>query len=183
MAKRKRKSGEGSKLHPIKDYRNDEYVPYIFKAETGILQAWAIESDIRDGDVRQALRGLISSLEKTGEMPKILAQKIETPPESIEVQGDSPETILKSFILNNLALAFTEHGPLAAKDLAGVLRVINGSVGTWNTGMHRQGYLNYIKGFLGGMGVGARRLTPEEVEALGLEKSKDAIEGEDDETE
>ena len=39
MAKRKRKPGGGSKLKPIKDYRSDEYIPYIFKAEAGILEA------------------------------------------------------------------------------------------------------------------------------------------------
>ncbi len=59
MAKRKRRPGHGSKLRPVKDYRDDEYVPYIFKAESGILQAWTLKPDLRDGDVRQALRGLI----------------------------------------------------------------------------------------------------------------------------
>ena len=72
MAKRKRNRGSGSKLRPIKDYRDDEYIPYIFKTETGILQAWTIETKLTDGDVRQALRGLIKQISETDELPAAL---------------------------------------------------------------------------------------------------------------
>lgn len=185
MAKRKRRPGGGSKIRPIKDYRADEYTPYIFKAESGILQAWAIEPDLRDGDVRETLRAIMSSIKKTGELPSFLTQLPAQTQSEDEANSDKPGSMLEYLILTNLRDAFQEHGPLDGEDTVGILTVINHSVGTWNRGMRGQEYLKYIKDFLGGMGVFARRLTDEEVENLELyrfdDDDDDAIEGEYDE--
>jgi hypothetical protein len=183
MAKRKRRPGRGSKLRPIKDYREDKYVPYIFKAETGIVQAWAIDPDLRDGDVREALRGLISPLKKSGVLPEILTKEVDASADSsedeeIRIEGGNQNSLLQTLMLNNLRQAFEEQGPLEAEDVIGILTVINNSVGSWNVGMRGQGYLNYIKDFLGKMGVQARQLTAEEVEWLGLERPSKLIGGE-----
>lgn len=168
MAKRKRIPGGGSKLRPIKDYRSPEYVPYIFGAETGILQAWKVEPDIRDGDVRQALRDLISPVQKSGELPETLTRPAR---EEFEIEATGKESLLRELILHNLSLAFEKHGPLDGEDLVGVLKVINGSIGAWNIGMSGRGYLNYLEGFMGQMGASTVALPPEEVKRLGLDKA------------
>lgn len=169
MAKRKRNRGSGSKLRPIKDYRDDEYIPYIFKTETGILQAWTIEPALTDGDVRQALRGLIKQISEANELPQALRDFEEENTTSVDTAD--PEGLLAQFILNGLGLAFQENGPLVAEDVVGVLKTINGSVGTWNIGMRQQGYLRYLRQFLGQMGVESRILTEEEVKELGLDET------------
>lgn len=171
MAKRKRSPGSGPKLHPVKEYRSDQYTPYIFKAETGILQAWTIEPDLRDGDVRETLRGLISSIKKTGELPEALTQGVEGSTDSdeeVEVAPAAIKSLIEYFILINLRDAFQKNGILSAEDTVGILTVINNSVGTWNRGMRGQEYLKYIKDFLGDLGVEVRQLSDEEVETLGL---------------
>ena len=175
MAKRKRRPGGGSKLRPIKDYRSEEYTPYIFRVESGILQAWAIESDIRDGDVRETLRRIMNSIKKSGNLPEILTQ---SPPDA---GGSTPafDSMLEYFILSNLREAFDQSGPLDEEDTIGILTTVNHSVGTWNRGMRGQEYLKYIKDFLGEMGVFARQLTEEEVENLELYRPDESSEGED----
>lgn len=178
MAKRKRRPGGGSKLRPIKDYRDEEYTPYIFKIESGILQAWTVKPDLRDGEVRETLRSIMSSIKKSGELPEMLARSSS---EEAETAAQDAGSILEYLILNNLRDAFEKHGPLNAEDTVGVLSVVNHSVGTWNRGMRGQEYLKYIKDFLGSMGVEVYMLTDEEVENLGLPRPADSIEGEYDE--
>ena len=168
MAKRKRIPGGGSKLRPIKVYRSPEYVPFIFGAETGILQAWKVEPDIRDGDVRQALRDLISPMQKSGVLPEALTRPA---PTDFEIEATGKETLLRELILHNLSLAFEKQGPLEAEDLVGVMKVINSSIGAWNIGMAGQGYLNHLEGFMGQMGASTVALSPEEVKKLGLDEA------------
>lgn len=179
MAKRKRRPGGGSKLRPIKNYRDDEFVPYIFNAEKGILMAWTAEPDIRDGDVRQALRDLISPIEKSGQLPEALTDENEDedkPSYQLDQVHSDQSMLIQTFILSNLRQTFQEQGALKPEDLVGVLKVINGSVGTWNRGMRGQEYLKYIQDFLGGAGAGVYQLTEEQVKELGLEFFSDTDE-------
>ena len=153
MAKRKRRPGQGAKFRPAKNYRDDDYVPYIFRAEHGILEAWTIDRDIRDGDVREALRGLISAMKKTERLPKELAAASEDPSErnsQNDLENTDTKSFVQQFILNSLQAAFKEYGPLTVEDTVGILTVINNSVGTWNRGWRGQEYLKYIEDFLGG---------------------------------
>jgi hypothetical protein len=169
MAKRKRKPGsrKGFTLRPIKDYRSDEYIPYVMKAEIGILQASTIDSDLTDGDVRKALESLTAQLKKPDAILKLLPdQSGEVPETSREAEAD----LIQSLILTNLRAAFDESGPLEAEDMIGILKVINVSVGKWNVGLHKRGYLDYIEDFLGGMGVNVRQLSQDEVKKLGLDE-------------
>ena len=179
MAKRKSRLGGGSRLRPIKDYRSEEYTPYIFRVESGILQAWAIESDIRDGDVRESLRSIMSSIKKSGSLPEILTQSLPEEEEKTGVVSPAFDSMLEYFILRNLRDAFDQYGSLNEEDTVGILTAVNHSVGTWNRGMRGQEYLKYIKDFLGGMGVFARQLTEEEVENLKLYRPDVSQEGED----
>lgn len=162
MAKRKRRPNErhGSKLRLAKDYRSDEYVTYIFRAETGILEAWTMKPDLRDGDVRDALRELMRTMKRTHELPALLTENTEEPP---------PDTSLLEWrILDNLRQIFDENGPLDVEDTIGILTVINNSVGAWNRGMRGQEYLKYIRDFLGGMGVQVQQISEEEAQELFL---------------
>lgn len=176
MAKRKRKPGEDRRpvIQPIKDYRSDEYLPYIFQIEAGILQAWAIKPDLRDGDVRDALRRLMSPLKKSGQLPPQL---------SGEPVSETAESLplLDHMILLQLKEVFTEHGMLSAENLVGVLSSINHSVGSMNLGMQQQSYLYFIKGFMGGMGFHVHQLNDEEAGQLEVylpdDDDDDSIEG------
>lgn len=173
MAKRKRKPGGSSKLHPIKEYRDDAYVPYIMSVETGILEAWTINPDLRDGEVREALRGLISPMKHSGQLPAQLTRQSESSateegePEQTTYRGDG---LLQGLMMMNLRQAFKEYGPLNTEDTIGILTVVNNSVGAWNRGMRGQEYLKYIKDFLGSRGGEMRLLSDEEVKELGLDQ-------------
>ncbi len=172
MAKRKRKPGrsKGFKLRLAKNYRSDKYVPYIMNAEIGILQASAIDPDLTDGDVSQALMDLISQLEEPETLSKLLPTEAFDGPKEVDINGhQGPTDFVQSLIMMNLRTAFDQYGPLGAEDVIGILDVIKTSVKRWNIGMHRRGYLTYLEGFLGQMGVTVRELSEEEVEAFGLD--------------
>jgi imidazolonepropionase-like amidohydrolase len=55
-----------------------------------------------------------------------------------------------------------------AEDTIGILGVIKTSVKRWGVGMHRRGYITFLEGFLGQMGVKVRQLSAEEASDLGL---------------
>jgi hypothetical protein len=170
MAKRKRKPGErqGFKLNLSKDYRSERYVMYIANTETGILQAATIEPDLTDGEVSAALEDLISKLEQPELAGLLLSPKTDEPQQAeAKVEGD--HAFVQNFVLMNLRLAFERYGPLPAEDVMGILGVIKTSVKRWSVGMHRRGYITYIEGFLGQMGVKVQKLTDEDAQALGLE--------------
>lgn len=147
MAKRKRKRGGGSKLQIQKDYRDDQYVPYIHKAETGIIEVWRAEPDLTDGEVRQALRDLIALIGNWDKPPTEPAILDDEP--SLVFAGDSKVDQLSEAIIDGLQIAFAEQGPLTIEDLIGVLKQINYSVGNMNTGLKQQGYLRFVADFLG----------------------------------
>ena len=176
MAKRKRKPGErkGFKLSPVKNYRSERYTFYIMSAETGILQATKIDSGLTDGDVFQALRSLSSRLQEPEALPTLLpaASSDEASSEALEVtpgDSESQKNLVQTLILNNLKLAFERHGPLAADDVIGIFDVIRSSIKKWGVGMHGRGYLTYIEGFLGQVGIETWQLSGEEARELGLD--------------
>ena len=182
MAKRKRRPGSGSKLKVVKNYQDPEYTPYIFQIESGILMAWALDEDIRDGDVRQTLRHLIKQADKLAlDLQNSTQEEIDAEAEKLKVDKTGKDSLLEAFILSNLKSAYKTPGPLNGEDLAGVLKTVNYSLGSMNRGMRGQEYLKYIQGFMGHMGAAPRKLTPEEVESLGLDQPENTIEGDYDE--
>ncbi len=185
MAKRKRKPGsrKGFKLNIAKNYRDDRYVIYIANAETGILQAGTIEANLTDGDVYQALEDLISQLQEPDTYSKLFTSETSEEPDELEKKKKKEiDGLVQTLILMNLRSAFQEHGPLEAEDVIGILGVIKTSVKRWSVGMHRRGYLTYIEGFLGQMGVKTWQLSPEEVENLEFYRAPDQFnEGADNE--
>ena len=163
MAKRKSGKRKGFKLELAEDYRAEKYVMYIANAESGILQAGTIDPDLTDGDIYKALNNLILRLENPDTFQKFFTPK---PADENHTEDQKMEGLVQSFIIMNLRRAFEQYGPLDAKDVIGILGVIRTSVKRWSHGMHRRGYLTYIEGFLGEMGVGAWQLSEEEVENL-----------------
>ena len=169
MAKRKRKpgSGKGFKLRLDKDYRSDQYIPYIMNIETGILEAATINPGLTDGDVKQTVENLISRLKEPEILPQLLpSESVDTPTPTPEGEG----SYVQALIMMNLQYAFNENGPLEVEDVIGILKVINHSLGKWNIGLHKRGYLDYLQNFLGELGVNVQKLSQQEGKALGLDK-------------
>jgi hypothetical protein len=169
MAKRKRKPGsrKGFKLEIAKNYQSDQYTLYIMNAEIGILQASKIDPHLTDGDVFESLRDLISQAKEPETWSRRWATETD---DSTEETGDPQDQtdLVQHLIMMNLRSAFEKYGPLEPEDVAGILDVMKTSVKRWSVGMHARGYLTYIEGFLGGMGVEMWQLSPEEVEELEL---------------
>jgi hypothetical protein len=134
-----------------------------------------MDPDLNDGDVHEALNDLITKLEDPDTFQKFFAST-----DKDRAEGEKMDGLVQSFIIMNLRQAFEQHGSLAAKDVIGILGVIKTSVKRWSHGMHRRGYLTYIEGFLGQMGIKTWQLSEEEVENLELYKAPDPLEeGED----
>jgi len=171
MAKRKRKPGDrkGFQLKLDKDYRSEAYVMYITYAETGILQAATIDSEVTDGDVFRALEDLISQLQEPEALTRLLpGDTAAADQEPSSETSNGLQGYIQHFILMNLKSIFEKHGPLEAEDVIGVLSVIRTSIKRWNVGMHRRGYLTYLEDFLGQMGIAVEEISAEEAEALGI---------------
>jgi hypothetical protein len=169
MAKRKRKPGRGKgfKLRLDKDYRSDQYIPYIMNVETGILEAATIDPGLTDGDVKQTIESLISRLKEPETLPQLLpGESTDTPTLPPEGEG----SYVQALIMMNLQRAFNENGPLEVEDVIGILKVINHSLSKWNIGLHKRGYLDYLQDFLGEVGVNVQKLSLPEVKALDLDK-------------
>lgn len=171
MAKRKRKPGEreGFKLNLSKDYHSERYVMHLMNAEIGLLQAGTINEDLTDGKVIEALEDLILQLQE----PELFTQLLlsPTPAEHEElpaVKDDGTYTLAQHLVLMNLRSAFKQYRPLEAEEVIGILEVIKTSVKRHSVGMHRRGYLNFLKGFLGQMGVQVRQISAEEANELEL---------------
>ncbi len=169
MAKRKRKHGDrpGFQFKLSKDYSIDIYVRYLMSAETGLFQAGTINADLTDGDVDQALTDLMAQLQEPDVFLKLFSPKIE-PSNQLDMVDKNENEFVQTFVLMNLRETFARYGRLEAEDVIGILDVVKTSVKRWSVGMHRRGYLTYIKGFLGQMGVTVRQATPEEAENLKL---------------
>jgi hypothetical protein len=175
MAKRKRVAGErpGFKLNLTPDYRSERYTIYIANAETGLLQAGTIDPDLTDGDVIQALDDLIARLKQPEGPSLLLSPAAQDEAQGAEAKVEEEHAFAQNLVLMNLRSAFERYGPLDAEDVIGILGVIKSSVKKWSTGMHRRGYLTFIEGFLGEMGVKVWQLSDEEVDELDLRPPDD----------
>lgn len=183
MAKRKRGKRKGFSLRLEKDYRSEQYVIYIMNAETGLLQAGTIAPELTDGDIYETLENLIVRLEDPEVFAELFPDQSSDDSQKGRADDSDTTTFVEYFITMSLRNAFAQHGPLEAADVIGILEVIKTSVKRWSVGMHRRGYLTYLEGFLGQMGVNVKKLSAEEARALGLEAPPDMIEGDYNEIE
>ena len=169
VAKRKRGKRKGFTLQLEKDYRSEAYVPYIVRIESGILQAATIDPDLTDGDVDQALRHFMAELQSPEALTRLLPAKTDEASPDAESQK-TKQDFIQFFVFLNLQDAFAEQlRPISAEDVSGIFGVLRSSLKSWGHGAHRRGYITYLEGFLGQMGIATRRLSEEEAAALGLE--------------
>jgi hypothetical protein len=145
-------------------YKTEQYVEAIMKAEVGIYEAYVLtDRRLTDRKVRDALEYLVRDLR--GEKPMPPADNPQT-----ENDKGEPEDLIASRIKDNWRELFARSPRHSAADLVGILRTILGSIRVWSRpGPDSRGYLHYLEGFLGQMGV--------KVEAL--PSGKKSEEGED----
>lgn len=159
-------------------YRTDELVPLHLQTETGIYHAFvASKRKLTDAEVESALRRLILQLRR-GSQPSL---DDASPGESETAPSLEEEMVLLHIRLNWQRMQ--ESGALPGRDtLVGVLRSILGSIETWkHAGAESRGYLEYIEGFLGRMGVHAESLPEEALSELEWADEEEEDEEEDEE--
>lgn len=143
-------------------YKNEKFVPVIYQTEFGIYESFVMsERKMTDHDARAALESLIRGI-RGG---TIVVPRQQPPNDCTETEpADSP--ILWS-IRRHWDECFEEM-PFPGRDnLIGVLRTILGSIEVWgNVSPTSRGYLRYLEGFMGKLGVHCREVSPEFVAAL-----------------
>ncbi len=143
-------------------YKNNKFLPLIFSTESGIYESFVMsDRKITDHDVRAALEGLIREIRGGTLVFPSQRQASEHP----DAEGG------ESLIVWNIRRHWDESSegePFPGRDnLIGILRTILGSIDVWgNISPTSRGYLRYLEGFMGKMGVHCRTVPPEFVEAL-----------------
>ncbi|MBU4270992.1 MAG: hypothetical protein KKA28_03890 [Planctomycetes bacterium] len=165
-------------------YRNEETIPLVFQTEIGIYESFVMsDRRITDHHVRRALERLIREV-RGGEgclssrcVPNDLAEQ------------ESEENLIVWNIRQHWE-EYAEKEPFPDRGiLIGVLRTILGSIETWgNISPTSRGYLRYLEGFMGKLGVNCRQVPPELAEQLlvaeadgDLEPFEDDLGDDDDE--
>jgi len=158
-------------------YRTDKLVPVFFQTEVGIYESFVIsEKKITDHDARRALEHLIHAI-RSGEIA-VPAQR-----EPSECVGEEPKDNLITWNIRQHWDDYFKEEPFPGRDsLVGVLRTILGSIETWgNISPTSRGYLRYLEGFMGKLGVHCRQLPPDF--ELGMEDNADDLDEFEDEEE
>jgi|GEM_PF-5201279 len=145
-----------------KNYRTEEFVMFILRAEVGIQEAATLVPAIRDGDVTNALNRLLRWLETHPVLPQIPGGEVKDGTLTIDAGKVNPSDLIAAQIVNNWYLAMEEYGERSNSDLAGCVRVILDSVRTWTRGPKSRGYLAYAAAFLKKGGVEMKRVPSDE---------------------
>jgi hypothetical protein len=156
LKQRSARQPAGSLAYHGKRYRREEYVLTLARAEIGIYQTFVMtERQLADRHVEAAIKQLIGDLRARGYQSAVQRDVVDV----------SPDAFVDLVIWNirrNWDELFETEPRHSDADLAGVLRTILGSVETWSTpSPDSRGYLNYIKGFLGQMGIHAEMIPME----------------------
>jgi hypothetical protein len=147
LAERKRRQKPAEPLpYEGQKYRADAYLPYVFRTETAVLEAY-LESDrkLTNEQVRQAFVQLIERLRHHS-----LAVIAEVEPEAQAEPGTVEDVVLR--IRRGWQDLFTQRQPCSRDDMIGILRMLLFSIEAqgWNSGPGR-GYLVFLEKFLTGM--------------------------------
>ncbi len=143
-------------------YKSDKLVPVVYHTELGIYESFVMsEREMTDHDVRAALEWLIRGIRG-----RTIAVPRQQPPNDC-----TEEEPAGSMILWNIRRQWDEcfeEVPFPGRDtLIGVLRTILGSIEVWgNVSPTSRGYLRYLEGFMGKLGVHCREVPPDFVAAL-----------------
>jgi len=162
MAKRKSKGTGVSKIKIPTNYQDDRFLPYIMGAEVKILQL-DTTNPLTDGQVREALKMLIKSLEQTDDFHIVLKNMT-----NLQESSKTVDAALASMMMQGLAEAFDDYGRLSPTDTIGVLKTINRSIGNMTKGLGGRGYLTFMRGFMSKTGFETRPLTAAEQKAATL---------------
>ena len=129
-------------------YKTEALVTTLCSAETGILQAFVISGrELTDRVVESALVDMIMALRRNTLPP------LDDEPDS-SYTTHSDKDLVCWCIRGNWRELYCTEPPLGRDKLVGVLRTILGSIEVWKSaGRDSRGYLNYIEGFLGEMGI------------------------------
>ncbi len=143
-------------------YKTDALVPVVFATEAGIYESFVMaDRQITDHDVRNALESLIRG---------IRGGTILLPPQRQPSAGGErgPEESLLTWNIRRHWDEHFEEEPFPGRDdLIGVLRTILASIEVWgNMSPTSRGYLRYLEGFMGKLGVHCRAIPPEFAAAL-----------------
>lgn len=139
-------------------YKHDEYVPVFLATEAGIHEADTIlRGRLTDRDVEAALTRLIDDLRRSDRLPDAEGGTL-----------DETGAIIER-ILSRWEHQFGLQGRPPRDVLVGILRTTLGSIEVWSSKGGARGYLNYIKGFLGRVGMGFHQVTREQLADLGID--------------
>jgi len=157
-AARKRRSRQTASLayHGNK-YKTEELVPVHLETETAIHECDVTSERLTDHDVRKALETLLMQL-RSGRLPEI------DPEKPLEIGPDDRSELIIWNVRGRWDHFFHKNPHPGRDKLAGVLRTILGSVETWgHPGPTSRGYLDFLEGFLGDLGIKVKEVSREEL--------------------
>jgi hypothetical protein len=143
-------------------YKTDALVPIVFQTEAGIYESFVMsDRQMTDHDVRAALESLIRGI-RGGRVPLPAQQQSNNRAEAKEEE---------SLLVGNIRRHWDEYfakEPFPGRDnLIGVLRTILASIDVWgNISPTSRGYLRYLEGFMGKLGVHCQAISPDLAAAL-----------------
>lgn len=139
-------------------YKRDEYVPIFLATEAGIHEADTIlDRRLTDRDVEAALTRLIDDIRRSDRL-------FDAEDDTLDETGAIIDRILSRWDHQ-----FSLQGRPPRDVLVGILRTTLGSIEIWSSRGGARGYLNYIKGFLGKVGMGFHLVTHEQLADLGID--------------
>jgi hypothetical protein len=128
-------------------HQEDKFVPYVMKIELGILQASKIDPTLNDQQIKESLRQLMRAFKRSSSDKAVCdaarARGIAT---SVKDNNLPP-------IVNNLAQALEENGPLPVEDIVGVISTARSSISAWSVGHNSQTYLAFLEQFFADLGI------------------------------
>jgi hypothetical protein len=139
----RRASAQPSRPASVKQYRAEKYVKALMRAEMGIHETDVILGrKLMDHDVEASVHQLMKEVRASEGRPEEEAKAV--------AEGD----LVAWSIKRNWQDLFRTQPRHSNADLAGILRLILDSMYTWSgSGNGPRGYLNFIDGFLGHLGV------------------------------
>jgi len=146
LAKRNRRQAPEAALpYTGNKYKSPEFVKPLFQTEVGIYEAFVISGrSMPDDDVEDELQDLIDELRRRPAAELIYGK----------LEGDDAPGLVKATILMRWQVMLEDRTLPARDDLVGILRTILGSLETWRSkSASSRGYLSYLEGFMGKMGV------------------------------
>jgi hypothetical protein len=167
LERQRRRQEPGALAYRGNKFKGNDLLPFVYQTEVGIYESFVISGrKITDHDVRATLEYLIRGI-RGG---TIVVSSHRRPDDNAE------KAPAESLIAWNIRRRWDEcfaTEPFPGRDnLIGVLRTILGSIETWgNISPTSRGYLHYIEGFMGQLGVQCRKVSSEFVADLENEEA------------